>query len=195
MDNHPTEIQEIINKRNIRELIHFTRVKNLKSILSNGILTRKELDEKKIEYAFNDEKRLDGWVNASCISVTKINPFLIPKFNERYSLKNSDWFQIKIKPSILTENECIFCDTNAASTTFNPFRNDMEKLNLLKSWIAFDAMFKNKVYQTQRPISRIYQKPNETTCAQAEICIIGKIPTNFFINLKEIKEQIKNFNG
>ena len=47
MDNHPTEIQEIINKRNIRELIHFTRVKNLKSILSNGILTRKELDEKK----------------------------------------------------------------------------------------------------------------------------------------------------
>ena len=195
MANHPAEIQEIINKRDIRELIHFTRVKNLKSILSNGILPRKELDEKKIEYVFNDEKRLDGWVNASCISVTKINPFLIQKFNERYNLKNSDWFQIKIKPSILTENECIFCDTNAASTTFDPYRNDMEKLNGLKSWIAFDAMFKNKVYQSQRTIVRINQEPNETTCAQAEICIIGKIPTNFFINLKEIEEKIKNFNG
>lgn len=188
--NHETLIQEIIQKRGIIKLIHVTRKKNLKSIYTHGILPRKELDEKKIEYVFNDSKRLDGWVNANCISVTKLNPFLIKRFNERHNLKDSDWFEIHIKPSILTEKECIFCDTNAASTTFNSYRDDTEKLKGLKSWLAFEGMFKNKIYQTRRSITRIGQKTNETTCDQAEICIKDKIPINFFINLNNLKQEI-----
>ena len=188
--NNETLIKKIIQKRGIIKLIHVTRKKNLKSIYEHGILPRKELDEKKIEYAFNDNRRLDGWVNASCISVTKLNPFLIQKFNERHNLKSGDWFEIQIKPSILTENECIFCDTNAASTTFNSYRNDTEKLKVLKSWMAFEGMFYKKIYQTQRSITRTGQKTNETTCDQAEICIEDKIPINFFINLNNLKQEI-----
>ena len=48
--NHETLIQEIIQKRGIIKLIHVTRKKNLKSIYKHGILSRKELDEKKIDY-------------------------------------------------------------------------------------------------------------------------------------------------
>ena len=188
--NHETLIQEIIQRRGIIKLIHVTRKKNLKSIYEHGILPRKKLDEKKIEYVFNDNKRLDGWVNASSISVTKLNPFLIQSFNERHNLKDIDWFEIHIKPSILTEKECIFCDTNAASTTFNPYRNDTELLKRLKSSLAFEGMFKNKIYQTRRSIPRIGQKTNETTCNQAEICIVDKIPINFFINLNNLEKEI-----
>jgi len=188
--NNELRIQEIIQKRGIIKLIHVTRKKNLKSIYEHGILPIKKLDEKKIEYVFNDNKRLDGWVNASSISVTKLNPYLIQSFNERHNLKDSDWFEIHIKPSILTEKECIFCDTNAASTTFNPYRNDTELLKRLKSSLAFEGMFKNKIYQTRRSIPRIGQKTNETTCNQAEICIVDKIPINFFINLNNLEKEI-----
>ena len=188
--NNELRIQEIIQKRGIIKLIHVTRKKNLKSIYEHGILPRKKLDEKKIEYVFNDNKRLDGWLNASSISVTKLNPFLIQSFNERHNLKRGDWFEIQIKPSILTVNECIFCDTNAASATFNPYRNNTENLKSLKLWMAFEGMFNNKIYQTQRSITRIGQKTSETTCNQAEICIVGKIPINFFINLNNLEKEI-----
>jgi len=51
-------------------------------------------------------------------------------------------------------------------------------------------MFNNKIYQTQRSITRIGQKTSETTCNQAEICIVGKIPINFFINLNNLEKEI-----
>ena len=108
--NHETLIQEIIQKRGIIKLIHVTRKKNLKSIYKHGILPRKELDEKKIEYVFNDSKRLDGWVNANCISVTKLNPFLIKRFNERHNLKDSDWFEIHGHLKIFSKN--LSCEIN-----------------------------------------------------------------------------------
>ena len=54
--NNELRIQEIIQKRGIIKLIHVTRKKNLKSIYEHGILPRKKLDEKKIEYVFNDNK-------------------------------------------------------------------------------------------------------------------------------------------
>ena len=45
MSNYPTKIQEIIQKRGIRKLIHFTRLKNLESIYKYGILTRDQIEK------------------------------------------------------------------------------------------------------------------------------------------------------
>ena len=49
MSNEITKIEEIIQKRSIRKLIHFTRIKNLKSIIDNGLLPRSELEKRKIK--------------------------------------------------------------------------------------------------------------------------------------------------
>jgi len=182
------EILEIVKKRRISKLIHVTRKENLKSILNYGILPRVDLVKRNINFKFNDYDRYDKWEFASCLSVTKLNPFLIKRFIERQKLNAKDFFEIHLKPALLIYNQCIFCDTNAASVTFNEYRNNPEKLDILKSWLAFEGMFKETVRQTKGSILRIHKQENETTCSQAEICVIGKIPKDYFINIKSMKD-------
>ena len=75
--------------------------------------------------------------------------------------------------------------------TFHFYRQNKEELAILKTWIAFDTMFKETVKRhtlnERGKIKRFNQKPNETTCSQAEICLIGNIPPEKFINLEELK--------
>ena len=56
-------------------------------------------------------------------------------------------------------------------------------------------MFKDKVYRHYHGkngiIYRINKKTNETTCSQAEICLIGNINTAKFINYNEL-DQLSN---
>ena len=84
------EFQEIIQQKGILKLVHVTRKDNLKSILKYGILPREELDNNKIKFIYNDQHRLDNWLNAVCVSVTKLNPHLIDKFSHVYKLKKKD---------------------------------------------------------------------------------------------------------
>ena len=49
MSNFHTEIQEIIKQKNIRKLVHFTKISNLKSIIEYGILSRKDI-EKNVDF-------------------------------------------------------------------------------------------------------------------------------------------------
>ena len=118
--------------------------------------------------------------------------FLFESFKRRQKLIDSDFVEIKIDPSVIIDNECIFCDTNAASHTFDIYRQNEEELAILKTWIAFDAMFKKTVKRhtlnETGKIKRFNQKPNETTCSQAEICLIGNIQPEKFINLEELKQ-------
>ena len=80
MSNNATRIEEIIQKRNIKQLVHFTRVENLKSIINNGILSRSELNKRSIKVKYNDDKRLDNWLNTSSFSVTERSNYLINRF-------------------------------------------------------------------------------------------------------------------
>ena len=56
------DIQEFCEQRNIRTLIHFTRVENLRGILTHGLLSRAELEHMQLDLSpiFNDQKRVDG---------------------------------------------------------------------------------------------------------------------------------------
>ncbi len=69
MSNYPTKIQEIIQKRGLRKLIHFTRLKNLESIYKYGILSRDQIEKEKIQVEFNDSWRRDAWLKTSSFSV------------------------------------------------------------------------------------------------------------------------------
>ena len=65
------DIRRICLDRNITTLVHFTRVRNLRSILKNGLLGRSTLEawplERQPEY--NDDMRLEGFREAICLSV------------------------------------------------------------------------------------------------------------------------------
>ena len=90
-----------------------------------------------------------------------------------------------------TEEECIFCDTNAANHTFEPYRQDENDLHILKIWPAFEGLFKRVIERHKYPggkIIRSSHQPNETTCPQAEICLIGSITPDRFINYDELNK-------
>ena len=137
MSNYHTKIQEVIQWQNIRQLVHFTRIANLRSIIEYGILSRQEIEKRKIKVEFNDPQRLDAWPNTSSVSITEKNIYLFPKFVERSKTNEKDWFDILINPSILTEKECIFCDTNASNHKFNGVLD-----NFGKSDITYNLSFK-----------------------------------------------------
>lgn len=186
------QIQEIIKIRNITQLIHFTKKKNIQSILHHGILNINELKKRNINYIYNDLERRDSWDFTISLSITNKNSELYEVFKQRQNLNDNDFVEIKINPTVLLENKCFFCDTNAASHTFNEYRENIEKLNTLKFGITFEGMFKNKVYRHYHGksgiINRINKKTYETTCAQAEICLIGNINTDKFINYNELNQ-------
>ena len=190
MSNYHTKIQEVIQWQNIRQLVHFTRITNLRSIIEYGILSRQEIEKRKIKVEFNDPQRLDAWPNTSSVSITEKNIYLFPKFVERSKTNENDWFDILINPSILTEKECIFCDTNASNHKFNGLRNATSSL---KTSEAFKGMFKEYVIRTElgKPTPRNKKDDNLTTDPQAEICVYGIIEKEYFLNLSEIKEKIK----
>jgi len=190
MSNYHTQIQEIIEKRRIRKLVHFTRITNLKSIIDYGILPKTEIERRKIKVDYNDQARKDNWLEATSVSVTEKNLFLFPRYIERAKSKENDWIDILISTNILTEKECVFCYTNAANHNFDKFR---ENKLFLKNPNAFEDMFKYKVESSdyRQPIIRINQKDNKTTDNQAEICVFGIIEKKYFINLKEIEDIIE----
>lgn len=100
--------------RGITQLVHFTRFDNLTSILHHGIKPRQLLDNDGQIYAFNDELRLDGCLNASSISIS------FPNYKMFYPYRCQDysvmWAVLRLDPSILWEKDCVYCWQNAAST-------------------------------------------------------------------------------
>ena len=63
------ELKEIINSRKIESLIHFTRIENLDSILSIGILPRLMLETRNIPFIYNDSLRADYMNSCTCVSI------------------------------------------------------------------------------------------------------------------------------
>ena len=185
------EILNIIKQRNITQLIHFTNKKNVNSIIKNGLLNNDELNRRNLNYISNDPERRDNWTYTISLSVTNKNSDLYEAFKYRQKLNDDDFTIIKINPTVVVENECIFCDTNAASHTFESYRQNEDEMGILKSSLMFEKMFKSVVTKHmlsfRGKIIRSNQKPNETTCPDAEICLIGNIPSEKFINLEELK--------
>lgn len=63
------QIEDIISKKKITKLYHFTKISNLKSILENGIVPRCTIDDGFVNGEINDTKRLDECKDATCVSI------------------------------------------------------------------------------------------------------------------------------
>lgn len=62
-------IQGFVVERKIKYLVHFTRIENLSSIMSYGLIPVASLSERRIDYVNNDLYRIDGFENATCLSI------------------------------------------------------------------------------------------------------------------------------
>ena len=113
-------MKTVVEKRDIRYLMHFTQLENLDSILKNGLLPRSKLEEENIIYTFNDVDRLDAHLDSISCSISFPNYKMFYRLRKTYS--DSSWIIILINTSVLWEKKCAFYHVNAA-------RNDVRSID------------------------------------------------------------------
>lgn len=162
-------IEKLLKRRKIRNLIHFTRLENLESILDKGLVPIDEHLKRGIKAVCNDAERLDLKPNCTSLSVEFPNYKLFYKF--RKSSEKTRWVVIQVDPKVLLgkDREKYFCFTNAARV-LPPVIDDRSL-----SWVSsFEKMFSNRIIGGD-PIKDSYP-----TDPQAEILISGIIEPSFF---------------
>ena len=172
-------IKDIVEKRKIEFLCHFTNIKNLERILKEGLITREFCDGTGLS-CVNDVKRYD-YTNAICTSIS------FPNYKMLYllTLNNPDnkWVIIKLDSTVLWELNCGFFYTNAAnSKEFNDRHSDDYKTvesfeKMFYSELLYKSQLQKKIYRSDLGIDDFY-----TTDPQAEVLIFENI------NKKYIRE-------
>lgn len=159
-------MKSFIRERNIEFLTHFTRCTNLENIFKFGLLPRQRLDHNGIESIYNDDIRYDGYLNASCLSIS------FPNYKMFYQLRcenpGVNWAVIGIHPHVLYNKTCLFCKENAASgVVLNTPISDKKGLTGLKK------MFEDYPHPRTRISMGIGS--HLTTNPQAEVLVFDDI--------------------
>ena len=190
--------KKLLKTRKIENLIHFTNIENLPSILTRGLLPIETLKKKTIHYNSNDELRLDNKLNCTCLSIEYPNKYLLDKFkstnNKKYCILVFD-----AKAVLLNSNNkkyYVYC--NAA-------RSDA------REWLKDDTLCQDKyfynMFKEYNPDTRDFIQYSRTseglkcflpTNPQAEILYQGVIPVNYIkkiffedlIDMENFKQKV-----
>ena len=173
------DIKWIVRDRKIDVLCHFTRLENLTGILGNGLLSRRKLGERHMQFYEIDKVRLDGCPDAVCLSVGFPNYMLFYSKRVNYfreqQVSNSQWVVLLLDVRILWELECEFCQQNAASNverTIPKWERRMPE--------ALEKMFSDFEDITRHDLNLPRGFP---TNPQAEVLVFGHIPA---VYLKQV---------
>ena len=170
------KFEKVLSDRQINNLVHFTRLENLRSILKHGLIPRNNHDSLNINACYNDMYRFDDRLDATSCSITFPNDKIFMKFREQYP--NEKWAVILLDTEVILtkENICEFCMTNAANKTMRS-QSGFELRH-------FQNMFKNeatvkKLDGTSVTYLREHIPDSFTTDVQAELLIRGKIDKKY----------------
>ncbi len=180
------DIKKIVAARNITRLVHFTRIENLNSILRYGLLSRAELNNRGLDFEYNDNKRKDGQLNATCLSITFPNYGLFCKSRNAISHGDANWVVIELKPDLLWEKECVFSIDNAANSRIRI--NRQQSLSEKKKFLKL--MFKENYNGNAR--SELNIPDNYTTSPQAEVLCYDAISTAYINKIAFYNHSSKN---
>jgi len=159
----------------IRHLVHFTRVKNLPSIMRHGLLSVEAADRRGIQKLANDPLRLDGHLDAVSLSIEFPNALMFYKYRQLHP--DDRWVVLLLKPEILWNHNCAFCTHNAADRRIRS-RTWPE----LSAEPSFRSMFKEAPADSP-PRSTQGLGPADPTDAQAEILVRGDIPPSMVVEM------------
>lgn len=186
------EIKDFIKKNNINEIIHFTQLDNLESIMEKGLLSTYVLERNKIKFSRNDYNRFDNLTNTICVSIG------FPNYKMFYRLRDSDslkkWVILIIKPEILYEKTCVFCYENAASYNMNS-KSIMERTG---SQALENLFYKFVDINTGITRDEIGIRKNHTTNPQAEVLVFNRIEPSYIKGIvfsNEDRELCKKYTG
>jgi hypothetical protein len=171
------EIMEAIEDRGIEEIIHFTRIENIESIITNGILSRNKAKEKSIRIIASDTDRFDNFLDYISTSISFPN---YKMFFTKREQEISEWAVIKISPSILYEKDCKFFNDNAAS-------NKSTQIEDINEIFEENIEIKGKIKERQPYINR-----NMPTNPQAEVLVKDEIEVGYIKSIIVHKEEVKN---
>lgn len=166
------EIQKIATDRKIPFLVHFTRVENVQSIMQNGLLPISKARDMGITPAVNDEKRLDGRLNGTSLSIAFPNGSLF--FKLRNNFQDIDWVVLAIHSSVLWSKKTLFCKHNAADSSISGISDD-----ILQSAEAFNSMFNEIEGFDTRAEQGL--KVHDPTDVQAEVLVMDSIEPEFIL--------------
>lgn len=164
-------LEDCIEKHNLTKLYHFTSVNNLTSIFEHGVLSMRQILEKRIKCDMNDLWRIDNHQEYISCSLERPNKRLLWSF----SLRNRvDFCYLEISLDVLKKDDkSLCCSTNAAK----------EAGALIEPITKIEHLFDGD--RTDLP-------NNYPTDSQAEILIYKEIPikyikrvifeNNYFIN-------------
>ncbi len=168
-----------------QEILHFTHLNNLDSILNYGILTKQELKDRSVSHIFNDIYRLDKVLNSISLSIGRINSKMFYKYTNGFSDKN--WVILKISQSIISGpntlsfdtnkqlSNNIYCYTNAASKKITSL-----SIKQRMKYSSFQSMYldDNGLLSNDKPID-----------IQAEILHLNNIPTELIEEIVFFSEK------
>jgi hypothetical protein len=181
------QIEQIVVQREIKQLVHFTRIENLESIMQHGIVPIADAAEKQIAPAVNDQARFDGRTNASCLSITFPNYLMFFKY--RQENPDVNWIVLGVDPSVLWLKNCAFCRYNAADA-----RISTQLLEALQTPASLSGMFDEIEGLAPRQEHRL--KTSDTTDVQAEVLVFDVIePQYIFAAAFNNRETMNNFEG
>ena len=163
-------MEEILRKRKIDWLMHFTSIENLKSIIKNGLVPRNTLKAKNIDSITNDYYRYDNCEGANCMSVE------FPNYKMFYTLRcdnpGSEWVVLALESKLLSDFRCAYCYTNAGSQEI--YNSPIEgRMNIN----AFKSMFDERKDYPSREVLNIPEY--YPTNPQAEVLVFGIIPIEY----------------
>ena len=167
-------IVDLVNKRKIKHLYHFTRLENLDSIINYGFWSRSDLNDLKMGYHFNDDIRADQFPNACCLSISFPNYRMF--YHYRQLRPDINWVLLSFSSKILWEKDCAFCHTNAASGQVS--RIPIEQRKNVK---ALQKLFEDGIDWPKR--SELQIPSSYPTHPEAEILVFEPIETEYITTL------------
>lgn len=165
------KLRENLKMLSIKSVFHFSIFDNLKSILDNGINSRKYLENKTISYMWMDENRFDDRRDWISTSLSYPNLYLIRNKIKNWDIE-SELVLLEIDPQIIGSLPAIFFPGNAARSDLNT--NYKEDRVQYLDFCGIQNLFLNK------EVRKKYKLPNyHPTDPQAEILFYRHIPARF----------------
>lgn len=168
-----SSVMDIVSRRGIAEIVHFTTNKGLIGILAKGaVLPRKDLEEEEyLEFVYtpNAEKREKDkeWLGYVNLSVSKINTEYFGHSTSWHAHTNVWWCALAFDPAILSDDGVFFATTN---NIYTACRREEGPAGL-------EALFAERIDRWNRNCAtrRSDMPDNLPTCHQAEVLYPGAL--------------------
>lgn len=167
------DIKSYAQELEIRCLLHFTKISNLESILTHGLLSRDKIATLATQPEVNDELRLDNHTDTISLSISHPNSNMFYKYRQK---EEGEWCVIGVRPRVLWTHEVMFCKHNAADARI--ISKSAEELSTAS---AFRGMFEEIAGHESREEQAL--KKYDPTDVQAEVLVSGAIQKVDFLGV------------